>query len=70
MRNKKIEQAVQFAIDHETSWSRDVGDAWGIHHEDPPPWNRLLGPVHARGPVSGAIVVNGQTLISWGEPDR
>lgn len=70
MRNRKIEQAVQFAIDHETPWSRDVGEGWGIHHQDPPPWNRLLGPVHARGPVSGTIVVNGQTLISWGEPDR
>ncbi|MEO5862316.1 MAG: serine hydrolase [Burkholderiales bacterium] len=70
MRNKKIEQAVQFAIDHETPWSRDVGEGWGIHHQDPPPWNRLLGPVHARGPVSGALVVSGQTLMSWGEPDR
>lgn len=70
MQNKKIEQAVQFSIDHETSWSREIGDRWGIHHEDPPPWNRLLGPVHARGPVSGTIVLDGKTLISWGEPER
>ena len=70
MPNRNIEQAVQFAVDHETAWSRDTGAAWGIHHQDPPPWNRLLGPVHARGPVSGTIVVNGQTLTSWGEPER
>lgn len=70
MPHKSLEQAVQFAIDHETSWSRDVGDSWGIHQQDPPPWNRLLGPVHPRGPVSGTIALNGQTLISWGEPDR
>jgi CubicO group peptidase (beta-lactamase class C family) len=70
MPDKKLEQAVQFAIDHETPWSREVGDAWGIHHQDPPPWNRLLGPVHARGPVSGTIVLDGKSLISWGEPDR
>jgi len=70
MPNQKLEQAVQFAVDHETRWSRDVGEAWGIHHQDPPPWNRLLGPVHARGPVSGTIVVNGRSLISWGEPER
>jgi CubicO group peptidase (beta-lactamase class C family) len=69
MPNKNIEYAVQFAVDHETSWSRDIGPSWGIHHQDPPPWNRLLGPVHPRGPVSGTIVVNGQTLISWGEPE-
>ena len=70
MQNKKIEQAVQFAIDHETSWSRKIDERWGIHHDDPPPWNRLLGPVHARGPVSGIIVLNGKTLTSWGEPER
>jgi CubicO group peptidase (beta-lactamase class C family) len=71
MRNKNIALAVQFAVDHEISWSRDAGgDTWGIHHQDPPPWNRLLGPVHSRGPVSGTIVLNGRPLISWGEPDR
>ncbi|HEX7811305.1 MAG TPA: serine hydrolase [Burkholderiales bacterium] len=65
-----LEQAVQFAIDHETSWTREITDKWGIHHDDPPPWNRLLGPVHARGPVSGTIIAGGETLISWGEPNR
>ena len=68
--SRSIREAVQFAVEHETSWSRDPGDLWGIHHHDPPPWNRLLGPVHARGPVSGTIVLNGKTLISWGEPER
>jgi CubicO group peptidase (beta-lactamase class C family) len=70
MQRKSFEQAVQFAIEHETSWSRGIDDQWGIHHEDPPPWNRLLGPVHARGPVSGTIVLNGRTLTTWGEPER
>jgi CubicO group peptidase (beta-lactamase class C family) len=70
MNQHKIEQAVRFAVEHETSWTRDPGDAWGIHHQDPPPWNRLLGPVHSRGPVSGTIVLDGRTLTSWGEPDR
>ena len=70
MHKNKLAQAVQFAIDHETTWSREIGDAWGIHHQDPPPWNRLLGPVHARGPVSGTILLEGRPLISWGEPQR
>jgi CubicO group peptidase (beta-lactamase class C family) len=70
MSNKQIEEAVQFAIDHETPWTRAIDGKWGIHHEDPPPWNRLLGPVHDRGPVSGTIVLDGKTLVSWGEPDR
>ena len=70
MTNKKLEQAVQFAIDHEIPWTREVTDKWGVHHEDPPPWNKLLGPVHARGPGSGTLLRDGNTLVSWGEPDR
>ncbi len=70
MQNKKLEQAVQFAVDHETTWSRDTTGLWGLHQDDPPPWNRLLGPVHPRGPVSGTIILNGRTIISWGEPER
>jgi CubicO group peptidase (beta-lactamase class C family) len=67
---RKLEQAVRFAVEHETSWSRDTDGSWGIHCQDPPPWNRLLGPVHARGPVSGTVVVDGETKISWGQPER
>lgn len=67
MNHATLTQAIQFAIDHETDWPRNTGAGWGIHHLDPPPWNRLLGPVHARGPVSGVIKLNGETIISWGE---
>jgi CubicO group peptidase (beta-lactamase class C family) len=70
MPSARLDAAIQFAIDHETSWSREIGPQWGIHQQDPPPWNRLLGPVHGRGPVSGIILQNGKTLISWGEPER
>ena len=67
---RNLEETVRFATDHETSWSRETGDQWGIHQKDPPPWNRLLGPVHARGPVSGVILRDGKEVIAWGEPDR
>src|SRR5215475_10995472 len=70
MQNNRIAQAVQFAVEHETPWSRETVEGFGIHQQDPPPWNRLLGPVHSRGPVSGIIVVDGKPLASWGEPDR
>jgi CubicO group peptidase (beta-lactamase class C family) len=70
MRDEALQDAVQFAIDHETTWDRDVSGVWGVHLQDPPPWNRLLGPVHSRGPVSGTIVKDGQILASWGEPQR
>lgn len=65
-----LAEAIEFAVQHETAWSREVGDKWGIHHKDPAPWNRLLGPVQDRGPVSGVILREGRTLGEWGEPAR
>ena len=68
-----FDDAIQFARHHEVNWTRDPHaqpDRWGVHRNDPPPWNRLFGPVHARGPVSGVILHNGRAAADWGEPDR
>ncbi len=66
----RLQSAIDFAIAHETTWSRDTTGVWGVHAADPPPWNRLLGPVAPRGPVSGAVLREGNLLASWGEPMR
>lgn len=66
-------EVVQFAQAHECAWSRDpaIDPAnWGIHHVDTPPHNRLLGPVAARGPVSGLVQVGSEIRCRWGEPER
>lgn len=66
-------EAIAYAQAHEVPWPRDPqADPahWGVHHEDPAPFNRLRGPVHARGGVSGVIRVRGEEVASWGEPDR
>jgi CubicO group peptidase (beta-lactamase class C family) len=68
-----LHDAIAFATAHEIHWARDpVADPsnWGIHLQDPPPWNVLRGPVHARGPASGTIVHRGLEVAAWGEPDR
>ncbi len=66
-----LRAAIDFTIAHETGWGRDPSDeSWGIHRQDPAPWNRLLGPVSSRGPCSGLILRGGQQLAAWGEPDR
>jgi CubicO group peptidase (beta-lactamase class C family) len=70
MQGNTMQQAVQVANDHESPWDREVTGNWGVHLQDPPPWNKLLGPVHDRGPVSGVVVVKGETVASWGEPRR
>ena len=66
----ELQAAVDYTLAHETTWDRDNSDNWGIHAADRPPWNRLLGPVHPRGPVSGVVRVAGQSVIEWGEPRR
>ncbi len=65
--------AIAFAQAHEVPWSRDPAEQpaqWGVHHTDPPPWNRLHGPAHARGGVSGVVWQGGRLQQQWGEPDR
>ena len=69
----RFDDAVAFAQAHEIPWPRDPGADpahWGVHHADPPPFNRLRGPVHPRGGVSGVIRVGGEEVAAWGEPDR
>ena len=66
-------EAIDFALSHEVQWPRDpTADParWGVHHEDPPPFDRLRGPVHPRGGVSGVIRVRGEEVAAWGDPDR
>ncbi len=68
-----LSAAIALAQAHETPWPRDpLADpaAWGVHHEDPPPYNRLRGPVHPRGPQSGVVLQRGREIAAWGEPDR
>ena len=69
----KLTDAIAFAQSHEIPWPRDpMADPahWGVHHADPPPFNRLRGPVHPRGPVSGVVWIRGEEVGAWGEPDR
>ncbi len=70
MQEALMQQAIQFANEHESLWDRNVDGVWGVHQQDPAPWNRLFGPVHGRGPVSGTVVLDGKTVASWGEPER
>ena len=69
--------AIAFANAHEVNWPRDPFAAllpsqvpFGVHQGDPVPYNRLRGPVHARGGVSGVVLQHGREVAAWGEPDR
>ncbi|HPU49989.1 MAG TPA: serine hydrolase [Burkholderiaceae bacterium] len=68
-----FEDAIAWAQAHETAWPRDPADpggGWGLYANDPPPYNRLCGPVSPRGPVSGVVWRRGEVLAQWGEPQR
>ena len=43
----RFTEAVAFSQAHEIPWPRDPAadpTHWGVHHDDPPPFNRLRGP--------------------------
>ena len=70
---RPLHAAAALAQAHETPWPRDPRDdpvRWGVHHDDPPPYNRLRGPVHPRGPQSGVVWQHGREVAAWGEPER
>ncbi len=69
----RFDDAIDYAQTHEVAWTRDPHaepDRWGVHQEDPAPYNRLFGPVHARGGVSGVVLQRGQEVARWGTPER
>ncbi|WP_298924056.1 serine hydrolase [uncultured Ramlibacter sp.] len=73
MSTPDFSDAIAWAQQHEVDWPRDPAadpPRWGVHHVDPPPYNRLRGLVHARGPVSGVVWQHGKELAAWGEPER
>jgi CubicO group peptidase (beta-lactamase class C family) len=71
MTNGKLQQAINFAMAHETGWARSPDQSpWGVHQTDPAPWNRLFGPVHERGGVCGVIMQDGNVLAGFGDTGR
>jgi CubicO group peptidase (beta-lactamase class C family) len=70
---QRFSAAIEFAVAHEIGWPRDPFDdlrGWGVHHDDPVPYNCLRGPVHPRGGVSGIVLQRGRVATAWGEPER
>lgn len=65
----KLQEAVQFAQDHEYSGSRDLRRAIlkGFERE---PFHEILGPTKKRGGPAGMILKNGRLVTSWGDTKR
>ncbi|WP_420603137.1 serine hydrolase domain-containing protein [Flagellimonas sp.] len=66
---KKMQAAIDFAMENEYSGSRDLRQAIlkGFQRE---PFHEILGPTKKRGGPAGMILKNGYLLASWGDAKR
>ena len=66
-----LQQAVDFAIAHESKMNRDIRQALEDgHFAEPPPINKIVGPVIDRGDPNGVIILGGKIVAEWGDVDR
>ena len=67
--SKKLESAIDFAMENEYSGSRDLRIAIlkGFAHE---PYHKILGTTKKRGGPAGLILKNGYQIASWGDIKR
>jgi CubicO group peptidase (beta-lactamase class C family) len=63
----KLQEAVSFALAHETKWQRDVRTQLETGTFEPPPDNFLFGPVANRSGPNGLILRGGKLVASWGD---
>ncbi len=69
----KWQELKDFTSEHQCEWSHkpEMGaEQWGIHLQDPPPHNRLLGPVFDRGKTCGLVEIAGKRVCEWGDRHR
>ena len=65
-----LSEAIDFAIQNESSMDRDIGAALQRGHFDEPwPIGKTIGPVKFRKSGSGAILRGGQLVKTWGDVD-
>jgi CubicO group peptidase (beta-lactamase class C family) len=65
-----IAAAARHASEHETPWSRDLGEMVTSDFNERPPWNETLGPVRPRGGPNGLLLRRGLIIAEWGDTTR
>jgi CubicO group peptidase (beta-lactamase class C family) len=62
-----LDDAIAFARERETPWTRDLRAHLEAGYFDPPPHNEILGPVAPRGPPNGLLLRHGRIVAAWGD---
>jgi len=63
-----LSDAVEHAIAHEIPWPTDLSNV--NVSNDPPPYDRKLGPMKPRGGPAGLVLHDGHIVAEWGDLDR
>ena len=61
------DEAVRYAMSHETPWPRDLRAHIEAGFFEPPPHNEILGPIRPRGGPNGLILRGGAVVARWGD---
>jgi CubicO group peptidase (beta-lactamase class C family) len=65
-----LSRIAEFALAHETPWSRDLASVIPTVFNEQPPASDVLGPVRPRGGPAGIVLQGGRELARWGDPHR
>jgi|SRR5271166_4271683 len=62
-----LDDAMRYALSHETPWPRDLRAHLEAGSFEPPPHNEILGPIRPRGAPNGLILRGGSVVARWGD---
>jgi CubicO group peptidase (beta-lactamase class C family) len=65
-----LDQAVGYALSHETPWPRDLRAHIEAGFFEPAPHNEILGPIRPRGGPNGLIIRGGSVVARWGDTQQ
>ena len=63
-----LDEAIGYALSHETPWPRDLRAHLESGFFEPPPDNEVLGPIRPRGGPNGMVLRGGEEVARWGDP--
>ena len=73
LNHEKLECAVNFARNNETSWPMEIhraGSIPSLTEIEKPPFNSILGPIEPRGEGNGIVLKEGKIVAKWGDITR